>query len=73
MKNFKNQELSHFKNFKILNSQNSQKIGLETGPSRAEDSTCKFNHVTFGKGEVEGSQHTIDNIDTTLTARYVHT
>ena len=37
-----------------------------------EDAGCKSNHVTFGKGKVQGSQRTIDHIDTTLLARYIY-
>ena len=33
----------------------------------------KSHNVTCGKGEVQGSQYTIDHIDSTLLARYILT
>ena len=58
---------------KFLKFQKSQNSRLETVSFSMEDAGCKSNHVTFGKGKVQGSQRTIDHIDTTLLARYIPT
>ena len=70
MENVKN---AHISNFKIPKYENFQKCPWEGTPSRVNDTGRKSNHVKFGKGKVQGSQHTIDHIDTTLIARYIPT
>ena len=54
----------------FLKFQKIAKFSKLTASLSAEDAECKSNHVTFGKGKVQGSQRTIDHIDTTPTTRY---
>ena len=42
------------------------------GPFATKDNACESKHVTFGKGKVQPFQGTIEHIDITYTARYIH-
>ena len=44
----------------------------KTGAVSRQADASKSYHVMFGKGKVQGSQRTIDHINTTLLAHYIH-